>query len=160
MNWLENKISKLFGFRSESKQTNSKKSAKIYAKKSPYDVSWTWIRDYIIPSGSIVFFSNYLDANYEYVKGNLWLVELFYGAAVSYHNIQIISRLNLFVHEYNIKGLNKLNILREIYNADCREEYYQAARLEECRISFIDWEMSEQIQSEYIHKYWNMFEYL
>ena len=72
----------------------SKKPTKICAKKSPYDVSWIWIRDYIISSGSIVFFSNYLDANYEYVKENLWLVELFYGTAVSYHNIQIISRLN------------------------------------------------------------------
>jgi hypothetical protein len=55
----------------------------------------------------------------------------------------------------NIK-INKLNIIKEIYYADCRNEYDKRLELYDCRIEMGIF--SGKIEEEYIDRYWNMFE--
>ena len=67
-------------------------------------------------------FQNYLESNNIYFINNIRCVEKLYGIEISQSNNINISILNLFVREYNIK-INKMNVLQEIYHADCRKKY-------------------------------------
>ena len=67
-------------------------------------------------------FQNYLESNNLYFIKNIDCVERFYGIAISQSNNIIIAILNLFVREHNIK-IKKMNVLSEIYYADCRQKY-------------------------------------
>jgi hypothetical protein len=117
--------------------------------KDKYD-----IRDNIIPLNKIKELKNYLDYNYMILHEKFDTIETFYGSAISENNIQIIALLNLFVRENNIK-ISKFNVINEIYYADFRKEYSKQLKLFGCRIELVSF--SNEIQEEYIGKYWNMF---
>jgi hypothetical protein len=92
------------------------------------------IRDKIIPLGKIKELNNYLENNILLEKRCVTdIIETFYGCAISANNIQIISLLNLFVRENNIK-INKSNVIIEIYYADFRAEYDKQMKQYGCRI--------------------------
>lgn len=112
------------------------------------------IRDNIIPSGNTEELSKYLDNNIFLENNIVSNIETFYGSAISANNILMISLLNLFVRENNIK-INKSNVIREIYYADCRHDYEKQLKLYSSRIEFGSF--SGEIREEYISKYWNIF---
>lgn len=108
----------------------------------------------IISLGKIKELHKYLENNIFLEKRQLTeIIETFYGCAISANNIQIISLLNLFVRENNIK-INKLNVIEEIYYADFRYEY-DKKKLYGFRIELGSF--NNKIQQEYICKYWSMF---
>ena len=109
------------------------------------------IRDNIIPLGKIEELNKYLENDIFLEKIQLTdIIETFYGSAVSANNIQIISLLNLFIRENNIK-INKFNVIKEIYYADFRYEYDKKIKLYECRLQLGSFD--NKIQQEYIDKY-------
>ena len=113
------------------------------------------IRDNIIPLGKIKELYKYLENDIFLEKRQVTeIIETFYGCAISANNIQIISLLNLFVRENNIK-INKSNVIEEIYYADFRYEYDKQKKLYGCRIYL--GLFNDKIQQEYIYKYWSMF---
>ena len=113
------------------------------------------IRDDIIPLGKIKELYKYLENDIFLEKRQvIEIIETFYGCAISANNIQIISLLNLFVRENNIK-INKSNVIEEIYYADFRYEYYKQKKVYGCRIELGSF--NDKIQQEYIYKYWSMF---
>ena len=112
------------------------------------------IRDNIIPSGKTEELAKYLDNNIFLENNIVSNIETFYGSAISANNILMISLLNLFVRENNIK-INKSNVIREIYYADCRYDYEKQLKLYSSRIEVGSF--SDEIQEEYISKYWNIF---
>jgi len=62
------------------------------------------IRDNIIPLGKIKKLHKYLENDIFLEKREVTdIIETFYGCAISANNTQIISLLNLFVRENNIK---------------------------------------------------------
>jgi hypothetical protein len=108
------------------------------------------IRDDVIPNGKIDELKKYLDNDIFLEDASMTqIIETLYGCAVSVINIQIIS------FENNIK-INKLNIIKEIYYADCINEYTKRLELYDCRIEMSIF--SGKIEEEYIDRYWNMFE--
>ena len=116
--------------------------------------TYSFIRDSIIPNMNKEYFINYLIHNDEYLINNINYIETFYGTAISYSNNQIISLLNLFVREHNIK-INKMNILQEIYYSDYRKQYSE----EKNRMLLsdpIDFN-NKEIQDKYIFQYMNIF---
>jgi hypothetical protein len=113
------------------------------------------IRDNIIPLGKIKELHKYLENDILLEKRQVTkIIETFYGCVISANNIQIISLLNLFVRENNIK-INKSNVIEEIYYADCRYEYDKQKKVYGCRIELGSF--NDKIQQEYIYKYWSMF---
>jgi len=114
------------------------------------------IRDNIIPLGKIKELNNYLENNILLEKRYVTdIIETFYGCAISANNIQIISLLNLFVRENNIK-INKSNVIIEIYYADFRAEYDKQMKQYGCRIMLGSFD--DKIEEKYIYKYWSMFD--
>jgi len=92
------------------------------------------------------------------------LIERIYGLALFRCNDRIISLVNLFVRENNIK-INKYNILDSIYlgtiykNEDrikSEAKRCNSSRSDMC--SYSDFNDLLGLQLEYIHKYWSMFE--
>jgi hypothetical protein len=113
------------------------------------------IRDNVIPLGKIKELHKYLENDIFSEKRQLAdIIETFYGCAISANNIQIISLLNLFVRENNIK-INKSNVIEEIYYADFRSEYDKQEKLYGCRMELGPFD--GKIRQEYIYKYWSMF---
>ena len=101
--------------------------------------------------------------NYDDIVKDNELIELIYGTALFYSNDRTISLINLFVRENNIK-INRYNILENIYkasitkNEDDNNEYAKRcpSRIDMC--SYASFNELTDLQIEYIHKYWNMFE--
>ena len=101
--------------------------------------------------------------NYDDVIKDHELIERIYGAALFYSNDRTISLINLFVRENNIK-ISRYNILENIYqaritkNEDDNNEYAKQrySRMDMC--SYASFNELKDLQMEYIHKYWNMFE--
>jgi hypothetical protein len=113
------------------------------------------IRDNVIPLGKIKELHRYLENDIFLEKRRLAdIIETFYGSAISANNIQIISLLNLFVRENNIK-INKSNVIEEIYYADFRHEYDKQKEQYGCRIELGSFD--NKIRQEYIDKYWSIF---
>ena len=56
-----------------------------------------------------------------------YIIELLYGCAVVYGNIQAISMLNLFVRNNNIK-INKYATMQNIYDCECGKSYAEARK--------------------------------
>ena len=89
------------------------------------------------------------------------MIELYHS--LFYSNDRTISLINLFVRENNIK-INRYNILENIYkaritkNEDDNNEYARRcpSRMDMC--SYASFNELKDLQMEYIHKYWNMFE--
>lgn len=114
------------------------------------------IRDDVIPNNkNIKILNDYLEANLEDMISKPWKIETLYGSAISANNILMISTINLFVRENNIK-INKSDVLEQIYYADCRTEHSKFYK-QGCLISFLDYRTNDKIQCEYIQKYWSMF---
>ena len=103
--------------------------------------------------------------NYDDIVKDHELIERIYGTALFYSNDRTISLINLFVRENNIK-INRYNILENIYkaritkNEDDNNEYVKQrpyyTRMDMC--SYASFNELNDLQMEYIHKYWNMFE--
>ena len=103
--------------------------------------------------------------NYDDIVKDHELIEKIYGTALFYSNDRTISLINLFVRENNIK-INRYNILENIYkariakNEDDNNEYAKQrpyyTRMDMC--SYARFNELKDLQMEYIHKYWNMFE--
>lgn len=101
--------------------------------------------------------------NYDDIVKDHELIEKIYGTALFYSNDRTISLINLFVRENNIK-INRYNILENIYqtritkNEDDNNEYAKQclSRMDMC--SYASFNELKDLQMEYIHKYWNMFE--
>ena len=103
--------------------------------------------------------------NYDDIVKDHELIEKIYGTALFFSNDRTISLINLFVRENNIK-INRYNILENIYkasitkNEDDNNQYAKQrpyyTRMDMC--SYASFNELTDLQIEYIHKYWNMFE--
>ena len=82
-------------------------------------------------------------------------IEEFYGCALSVSNVNIISLLNLFVREHNIK-INKHNVMRQIYFSDCQKNSEQE-RFKDCMITHDDY-FYDHIKYKYILEFRNRFQ--
>lgn len=100
-------------------------------------------------------FQKYLESNNLYFINNIGCVERFYGIAISESNNIIIAILNLFVREHNIK-IKKMNILSEIYYADCRKKYSEEKENRMLLSEPVDF--NKDIQDKYIFQYNDIFE--
>jgi len=111
------------------------------------------IRDKIIPNGNVNDFEKWLSCNEtNLVKTEyIYMIESFYGAAISYNNTQIIAIINLFVRENNII-VDESKVLEHIYNADCRERSTKHPNHE---INFCDFneKMLEKYSMMHKHKF-------
>ena len=91
------------------------------------------------------------------------LIEMIYGLALFRSNERIISLVNLFVRENNIK-INRYNVLDRIYlgvifkNENRVKEEAKRCSTRQDMCEYADFNDLKQLQLEYIHKYWNMFE--
>jgi len=91
------------------------------------------------------------------------IIEQIYGLALYRSNERIISLVNLFVRENKIK-INRYNVLDRIYlgviikNEERVREEAKRCPSREDLCSYADFNDLKQLQLEYIHKYWNMFE--
>lgn len=91
------------------------------------------------------------------------IIEQIYGLALFRSNERIISLVNLFVRENKIK-INRYNVLDRIYlglilknEERVREEAKRClTRKDEC--DYASFNNLKELQLEYIHRYWNMFE--
>ena len=81
-------------------------------------------------------------------------IEEFYGCALSVSNVNIISLLNLFAREHNIK-INKHNVMRQIYFSDC-QKFSEQERFKDCFITHSDYD--DNIKYKYILEFRNRFQ--
>ena len=101
--------------------------------------------------------------NCDDVIKDIQLIEMIYGLALFRSNERIISLVNLFVRENKIK-INRYNVLSRIYhgaiikNEDKNKEYAKQHKTIQDECNYINFEDHIQLQLEYIHKYWKMFE--
>ena len=91
------------------------------------------------------------------------LIEMIYGLALFRSNERIISLVNLFVRENNIK-INRYNVLDHIYlgvifkNEDRVKEEAKRCKTRQDMCEYADFNNLKELQLEYINKYWKMFE--
>ena len=91
------------------------------------------------------------------------IIEQIYGLALFRSNERIISLVNLFVRENKIE-INRYNVLDSIYlglifqNEERVREQAKRCRTRQDECSYADFDNLKELQLEYIHKYWNMFE--
>ncbi len=91
------------------------------------------------------------------------LIEEIYGLALFRTNERIISLVNLFVRENNIK-INRYNVLDRVYlgvilkDKNKAKEDAKRCPSREDMCSYANFSDLKKLQLEYIHKYWNMFE--
>ena len=83
------------------------------------------------------------------------IIERIYGKALCHSNERIISLINLFVRENNIK-IDKYEVLRCINSAQ-NQKYCEDADPNECS-HYRTLDRDLKLELNYIHKYWNMFE--
>jgi hypothetical protein len=101
--------------------------------------------------------------NCEDVLKDPTLIETIYGLALYKSNERIISLVNLFVREHKIK-INRYNVLNKIYlgviinNEDKLKELAKRLQTRQDECNYCDFDELKQLQLEYIHKYWKMFE--
>ena len=105
------------------------------------------IRDEIIPNGQNILFKKYIDEN----SLKTYDIETFYGVAVFHSNHIAISLINLYVRENDIK-IDKTNVLRSIYWAECRDF---GSRRKNCCISYC--EFDNEIEYKYRCAYKDIF---
>ena len=79
-------------------------------------------------------------------------IEEFIGEALYHKNHIIVSHLNLFIRENNIQ-IKKMNVLKAIYSARCRD--VSKNNKDDC-ISFAPFD-DPDCCSKYIHGYWHLF---
>lgn len=91
------------------------------------------------------------------------LIEMIYGLALFRSNERIISLVNLFVRENKIK-INRYNVLDRIYhgvlikNNDEAELFLTRCPSRRDEPNYASFNEQTELQLNYIHKYWNMFE--
>ncbi len=93
----------------------------------------------------------------DFILSNPHIIEFIYGNALYYSNIRIISRINLFVREYNIK-ISRCAILQNMYQtrlAHIKKNNYFWRITELCHQKLED---NKKKELEYIHMYWKSFE--
>ena len=88
---------------------------------------------------------------------------MIYGLALFRSNERIISLVNLFVRENKIK-INRYNVLDRIYhgvlikNNDEAELFLTRCPSRRDEPNYASFNEQTELQLNYIHKYWNMFE--
>ena len=89
----------------------------------------------------------------EYILSNPYIIEFIYGSALYYSNIRIISLINLFVREHNVK-ISRYNILQNVYQTRLqkikKDSYFW--RINE--LNYQKLEDNKKKELEYIHNYW------
>lgn len=101
--------------------------------------------------------------HHDYIIKDTHIIEQIYGLALYRSNERIISLVNLFVRENKIK-INRYNVLDSIYlgviikNEERGREEAKRCPSREALCSYANFDDLKQLQLEYIHKYWNMFE--
>lgn len=91
------------------------------------------------------------------------LIEMIYGLALFRSNERIISLVNLFVRENNVK-INRYNILKNVYlgkkiqNEDKANEEAKRCPSRRDLCNYASFNDLKNLQLEYIHKYWSTFE--
>jgi hypothetical protein len=90
----------------------------------------------------------------KFIGDGVIYIEEFYGYALSVSNVNVISLLNLFVREHNIK-INKHNVMRQIYFSDC-QKISEQERFKDCIITHSDYD--DRIKYKYILEFRNRFQ--
>jgi hypothetical protein len=83
---------------------------------------------------------------------NIWNIEDYLGASVYHNQVSMIALLNNHIRERNL-CLNKINVLKGIYNAKCRHTYSKRPGI--C-ISFMSFE--DYYKDHKMEEYENIFE--
>jgi hypothetical protein len=93
----------------------------------------------------------------DYILSNTHIIEFIYATALYYSNIRIISLVNLFVREHNVK-ISRYNILQNIYQSrlqQIKKDNYAWLRNQ---LNYPKLEDNKKKELQYIHNYWKLFE--
>ena len=103
----------------------------------------------------------------DYILSNPHIIEFIYGCALYCSNIRIISLINLFVREHNVK-ISRYNILQNMYQSRLqkikKDSYFWRINEVESyfwRINELNYpklEDNKKKELEYIRNYWKSFE--
>ena len=93
----------------------------------------------------------------DYILSNPHIIEFIYGCALYYSNIRIISLINLFVREHNVK-ISKYNILEHMYQSRLQEIKKDSYRWLINELNYPKLEDNKKKELEYIRNYWKSFE--
>ncbi len=93
----------------------------------------------------------------DYILSNPHIIEFIYGCALYYSNIRIISLINLFVREHNVK-ISRYNILEHMYQSRLQEIKKDSYRWLINELNYPKLEDNKKKELEYIHNYWKSFE--
>ena len=93
----------------------------------------------------------------DYILSNPHIIEFIYGCALYYSNIRIISLINLFVREHNVK-ISRYNILEHMYQSRLQEIKKDSYRWLINELNYPKLEDNKKKELEYIRNYWKSFE--
>ena len=93
----------------------------------------------------------------DYILSNPHIIEFIYGGALYCSNIRIISLINLFVREHNVK-ISRYNILEHMYQSRLQEIKKDSYRWLINELNYPKLEDNKKKELEYIHNYWKSFE--
>lgn len=93
----------------------------------------------------------------DYILSNPHIIEFIYGCAMYYSNIRIISLINLFVREHDVK-ISRYNILQNMYQSRLQKikKYGYFWRINE--LNYPKLEDNKKKELEYIRNHWKSFE--
>ena len=80
-----------------------------------------------------------------------------YRCALYYSNIRIISLINLFVREHNVK-ISRYNILQNMYQSRLQKIKKDSYLWRINELNYPKLEDNKKKELEYIHNYWKLFE--
>jgi len=86
-----------------------------------------------------------------------YIIEFIYGCALYYSNIRIISLINLFVREHNVK-ISRYNILQNMYQSRLQKIKKDSYLWRINELNYPKLEDNKKKELEYIHNYWKSFE--
>ena len=93
----------------------------------------------------------------DYILSNSYIIEFIYGSALYYSNIRIISLINLFVREHNVK-ISRYNILQNMYQSRLQKIKKDNYLWRINELNYPKLEVNKKKELEYIHNYWKSFE--
>ena len=93
----------------------------------------------------------------DYILSNPHIIEFIYGCALYCSNIRIISLINLFVREHNVK-ISRYNILQNMYQSRLQKIKKDSYLWRINELNYPKLEDNKKKELEYIRNYWKSFE--
>lgn len=93
----------------------------------------------------------------DYILSNPHIIEFIYGCAMYYSNIRIISLINLFVREHDVK-ISRYNILQNMYQSRLQKIEKDGYFWRINELNYPKLEDNKKKELAYIRNHWKSFE--